>query len=264
MSSSTTQASPPRPEVVRFPTASGHELVGRMHWPDASPIAVALFAHCFTCSKDIHAAVRISRALAEQGWATLRFDFTGIGESEGDFADTDFSSNLDDLVAAADFLRDHHEAPTLLVGHSLGGAAVIAAAHRIPEARAVATIGAPFDPAHVEHLIAPQAPELAERGEATIRLGGASFRVRAQLLDDLAAQPQERRIRELGRALLVAHAPGDTIVSVDNAARIFTAARHPRSFLSLDDADHLLTTPSDAQRVGALLATWAAHYVRTP
>ena len=250
-----------QPDRIEFDGAGGARLAARLHRPATSPRAYALFAHCFTCSKDLRAAVHISRALAERGIATLRFDFTGLGESEGEFAETGFSSNVDDLVAAAAYLREHYGPPSILVGHSLGGAAVIAAAHRIAEVRAVATIGAPFDPAHVRSLIDREAPDLAERGECEITLAGRRFRVRKSFLDDIEEQPQRERIRTLDRALLVFHSPQDEIVGIDDARSIYEAARHPKSFVSLDGADHLLTDVADAAYVGAVLACWATRYV---
>lgn len=252
--------SAPRERVV-FPGAHGVDLVGRLHLPAGRPVAYAVFAHCFTCGKDVHAAVRVSRALAEQGIATLRFDFTGLGESEGDFAGTTFSSNVADLVAACDWLRREREAPRLLVGHSLGGAAVIAAAARAPEVRAVVTIGAPADPEHVRHLLAPARAELEARGEAEVSIGGRPFRIRTDLLDDLARHESAEAIAGLGRALLILHAPGDRVVGVDHARRIYEAARHPKSFVSLDDADHLLSRAEDARWVAGLIAAWAVRYV---
>lgn len=249
-------------ERVTFPGAQGGALAGRLHLPPTAPRAFAVFAHCFTCGKDVHAAVRVSAALAEAGIATLRFDFTGLGESEGDFAGTTFSGNVDDLVAACDWLRRTHQAPRLLVGHSLGGAAVIAAAARVPEVRAVATIAAPADPAHVRTLFGPRAAELEATGEAEVSLGGPRpFRIRRELLDDLARHESSDAVRELNRALLVLHAPADPIVPVDHARRLFEAARHPKSFVSLDGADHLLSRAEDARWTGGLIATWAARYL---
>jgi putative redox protein len=249
---------------LKFPGAFGDELVGRLELPDpegSEPAAYALFAHCFTCSKDLKAAGWISRALVERGIAVFRFDFTGIGESEGDFADTDFSSNLDDLEAAADFLRREHRAPQILVGHSLGGAAVLAAAERITEARAVATIGAPSDTDHLRDTLIRQAPELEEKEEAEVTLGGRKFRIRQKLLQDLSQGSLTRAIAELGRPLLIFHSPVDEIVGIDHARRIYEAAKHPKSFVSLDAADHLLTDPRDARYVGQVLAAWAGRYV---
>jgi putative redox protein len=245
-----------------FIGSGGDQLAARLDLPDAEPRAFALFAHCFTCSKDLAAATRISRGLVERGFGVLRFDFTGLGSSEGEFDNTNFSSNIEDLVLAAGWLREHHEAPAVLVGHSLGGATVLAAAGQVPEAVAVATIGAPFDPAHVTELFPGTVRDRLERdGEADVQLAGRTFRVRRQLLDDLGAQNLTDVIRSLRRALLVFHSPVDEIVDVDNARRIFEAARHPRSFVSLDGADHLLTRRSDAAYVADILSSWAGRYL---
>ena len=251
-------------ERVSFPGASGNTLVGRLHLPAAAPVAYAVFAHCFTCGKDVHASVRISAALAAQGIATLRFDFTGLGESAGDFADTTFSGNVKDLVAACDWLRAEREAPRLLVGHSLGGAAVIAAAPSVPEVRAVATIAAPADPAHVRALLLPAVAEVEARGEAEVSIAGRAFRIKKELLDDLARHESGAAIAALGCALMVLHSPSDTLVDVDQARRIFQAARHPKSFVSLDGADHLLSRAEDARWAGGLIAAWAGRYVGAP
>lgn len=245
-----------------FTGSGGDQLAARLDLPDGEPQAYALFAHCFTCSKDLAAATRISRGLVERGFGVLRFDFTGLGSSEGEFANTNFSSNVDDLVLAAGWLRDHHEAPAVLVGHSLGGAAVLAAAGQVPEVVAVATIGAPFDPAHVTELFpAPVRARMEQEGEAEVQLAGRTFRVRHQLLEDLAAQNLTAAIGSLRRALLVSHSPIDEIVDVDNARQIFQAARHPRSFVSLDGADHLLTRRQDAVYVADVLSAWASRYL---
>lgn len=250
--------------MVRFPGSLGATLAARLDLPPVKPAAFALFAHCFTCSKDTLAASRIGTALTARGIAVLRFDFTGLGGSEGDFANTNFSSNLTDLVAAASWLREHHEAPKLLIGHSLGGAAVLAAAPEIPEATALATIGAPFEPAHVKHLLAPTLSEIETAGEATVELAGRTFRIRKQFLDDIAGRNSREAIGNLRKALLIFHSPRDTTVSIDNAAQIFAAAKHPKSFVSLDDADHLLTRREDASYVAAVLAAWASRYIGAP
>ena len=250
------------PTRTVFRGSSG-ELVGKLEMPSDAPKAWALFAHCFTCDKDNVAAGRISRALARQGVAVLRFDFTGLGESEGDFAATSFSSNIEDLVCAADHLRNHYAAPAVLIGHSLGGAAVLAAAPQIREVRAVVTIGAPADPSHVTGLLGDVAP-VVEAGEATVSIGGRPFRVRRQFLDDIAMQPQSERIATLDAALLVMHAPTDQIVSVDNARIIFDTARHPKSFITLDGADHLLSDRADADYAANVLAAWSSKYVTAP
>jgi len=248
--------------LVRFPGAFGEDLAARIDRPETEPRAWALFAHCFSCSKELKPVTRISRALVERGVGVLRFDFTGLGESEGDFADTNFSSNLDDLVAAADYAREHLGAPRLLIGHSLGGAAVLAAASRIPESAAVATIGAPSDTEHLGDTILRSNPEIESRGEAEVSLGGRPFRVKQQLLDDLRGHDLDESIGGLGRALLIFHSPVDEVVGIDHAGRIYKAARHPKSFVSLDDADHLLLRDeSDSRYVAEVLAAWTSRYL---
>jgi putative redox protein len=247
---------------LHFENAEGDVLAARLDTPeDESPCAFALFAHCFTCSKDLRAVSAISRGLNRQGIAVLRFDFTGLGESEGDFADTNFSSNIDDLVGAADFLADQYESPRILVGHSLGGAAVLQAAHRIDSVQAVSTIGAPYDPEHVTRHLEDAVDDIQAQGEARITLAGRTFTIRKQFLDDLAATRMEETIRTLDRPLLIFHSPIDQTVGVENAARIFKAAKHPKSFMSLDDASHLLTDRADAEHVGTVLGTWVGKYV---
>ena len=250
-----------RSREVSITNKAGEKLAARLDLPAGKPKASALFAHCFTCSKDIFAASRISQELADLGFAVLRFDFTGLGASEGEFANANFSSNIEDLVAAADFMRDQGEAPRLLIGHSLGGAAVLAAASSVPEAVAVATIGAPFDPGHVAHLFQSAADEIEAKGEAEVLIAGRPFTVKRQFLDDIAAHNSADYIPALKKALLVFHAPRDTVVGIDNAAEIFKAARHPKSFVSLDDADHLLSRRADAIYVADVLAAWAARYL---
>jgi putative redox protein len=250
----------PSSEKVDFTGALGTRLAARLDRPVFPPVAYALFAHCFTCSKDTRAAAYVAAALAERGIACLRFDFTGLGGSEGDFANTDFSSNVEDLVAAADFLRTHHRAPEILVGHSLGGAAVLAAAARVPEAVGVVTIGAPAEPAHVLRHIPDQA-RIAATGEAEVVLAGRSFRIRKSFLDDVASQRLAPAIGGLRKALLVMHSPRDDAVDIENATRIFVAAKHPKSFVSLDPADHLLSRREDAAYAGHVLSAWAARYL---
>src|SRR5215831_18568266 len=250
----------PNSRPVSFPGAFGTMLAARLDAPAGPPLAFALFAHCFTCSKESKAAAVISAALAERGIAALRFDFTGLGGSEGDFANTNFSSNVDDLVAAADFLRREHRAPALLVGHSLGGTAVLAAASRIPEAMAVATLGSPFDPEHVLGLLKDSVGKIESEGDALIDIAGRSFRIKKQFVDDLRAQKVGAAVAQLDKALMVMHSPRDTIVNIDHASKIFLAARHPKSFVSLDPADHLLLRREDAIYAGELLAAWALRY----
>ena len=245
---------------VTFPGSQGM-LAGRLDLPAGPPLAWALFAHCFTCSKDLVAAGRIAAELNARRIAVLRFDFTGLGSSEGDFSSTDFSSNLHDLRLAVEHLRAEHHAPQLLVGHSLGGAAMLAIAGECPEVRAVATIGAPADAEHVTALFADRLDEIVDQGLATVDLGGRPFTIRRQLIDDLRAHSVEARAAELRSALLVLHSPIDNTVGIEHAARIFTAARHPKSFVSLDGADHLLRSPRDASFAGQAIAAWAERYL---
>jgi putative redox protein len=249
-------------EKVRFPGAHGAKLVGRLERPPGqTPRAYALFAHCFTCSKDLKAVGWLSRALVERGFAVLRFDFTGLGESEGDFADTNFSSNLDDLKAAVDFLRDRYEAPSLLIGHSLGGAAVLAIAGEIEEVRAVATVGAPSNTEHLRGTLLEAAPELEDQDEARVTLAGRTFKIKRQMLEDFAEDHVRRRLAALRKPLLILHSPVDEVVNIDHARRIYEAARHPKSFVSLDDANHLLTRERDARYAADVLAAWAGRYL---
>ena len=249
---------------LKFPGAHGHELAARLDLPAGPPRAFALFAHCFTCSKDLAAARRIAQGLAHEGIGVLRFDFTGLGHSDGEFANTNFSSNVDDLVAAADFMREHHNAPAILVGHSLGGAAVLAAAQRIPEVRAVATIGAPSGVEHVLAQFGSSLEELREAGTAEVELAGRTFTVQKQFVEDAEKQNLSAQIGDLKKALLILHAPRDEVVGIDNATDIFLAAKHPKSFVSLDDADHLLSRSEDAEYAAHVIAAWAARYLPAP
>ena len=249
-------------ERVKFPGAFGHQLAARIDRSDETPRAWALFAHCFTCSKDLKATARISRALVERGIAVLRFDFTGLGESAGDFADTNFSSNLEDLLAAVDFMRQKYAAPQLLIGHSLGGAAVLTMAGQVPETVAVATLGAPSDTQHLGEGILRSNPALEEAEEAEVVLGGRPFKIRRQFLEDLGQDRVLAAVRRLNRALLILHSPVDEVVDVDHARRIYQAAHHPKSFVSLDRADHLLVKdPADARYVAEVLSAWAGRYL---
>jgi uncharacterized OsmC-like protein/alpha-beta hydrolase superfamily lysophospholipase len=248
-------------ERFDFSNAEGHRLAGLLDNPPGEARAYALFAHCFTCGKDVHAARRIAEGLTALGIAVLRFDFTGLGSSEGEFANTTFSSNVADLVAAADQLRRVRRAPSILIGHSLGGAAVLAAAAAVPEARAVATIAAPSDPAHVTGLFKDRLEEIKAGGEVEVALSGRPFRIRRAFLDDVAEQELSGRIADLRMALLIFHSPTDEIVGIDNASRIFAAARHPKSFISLTGADHLVSRRSDATYVANVIAAWAERYL---
>ncbi len=252
-------------QTLSFPNDHGDLLAARLSLPpDGRPVAFALFAHCFTCNRNLNAVRRISQEMSDHGLAVLQFDFTGLGDSEGDFSDTGFSSNVDDLVAAARYLEHHHESPRVLIGHSLGGAAVLKAAGAIPSCRAVVTIGAPADPKHVTNLIADARETIEQTGQATVTLAGRSFLIRKQFLDDLEETRMEETIRGLRRALLVCHSPIDQTVGIENAAQIFQAALHPKSFLSLDKADHLLTSEADAFYVGRAAAAWATRYLDVP
>jgi len=244
-----------------FKGSLGDDLVARLDSPE-SPDAYVLFAHYFTGNKDISALSRISRALNQENIALFRFDYTGLGASGGDFANTNFSSNVKDLIAAADFMREHYEAPQIVVGHSLGGTAAIAAAADIPEVKAVATIGSPCDTAHVQHNFANHIDEINEKGEAEVILGGKKFNIKKQFLDDISNQNMPEKISNLRRALLVMHSPVDATVSIENAQRIYEFAKHPKSFISLDSADHLLMrSPADSKYVAAVLAAWASRYL---
>ncbi|MGA3115625.1 MAG: alpha/beta fold hydrolase [Syntrophobacteraceae bacterium] len=251
-------------QKLYFKNLEGKRLAARLDLPlDEKPTAFAVFAHCFTCTKNFNAVVNINRALAQHGIAVLRFDFTGLGESEGDFAETSFSSNVADLVSAADFLRDAYEAPRLLIGHSLGGAAVIQAAQRIPSAEAVSTVAAPADLTGLLRFTDGSPLEMLEKdGETTINISGRDFKIKKQFLSDLQQGNIEEAIRALRRPLLIFHSPVDRIVSIDQAARLFTAARHPKSFISLDKADHLLANREDSLYVGSVLAAWASKYLK--
>ncbi len=249
-------------ERIDFTGAEGQRLVARLETPAAgTPRAYALFAHCFTCGKDSRAAARVSTALAERGIATLRFDFTGLGDSEGEFANTDFSSNVEDLVAAARFMGAQARPVSILVGHSLGGAAVLAAAGDLPDVRAVATIGAPFHAEHVLGLLGDDLGTIEDQGEATVDLAGRPFRIRRSFVEDARGHDPVARIGGLDRALLVMHAPADALVGVDNARSIYDTARHPKSFVALDGADHLLTRDGDAAYAATVLAAWASRYL---
>jgi ADP-ribosylglycohydrolase/alpha/beta superfamily hydrolase len=246
---------------VSFLNSEGHKLDARLEQPPEQPKAIALFAHCFTCSKEIAVATRISRALAGKGIAVLRFDFTGLGNSDGDFANTNFSSNIQDLVSAADFLRENIAAPTVLIGHSLGGTAVIAAGLQIPEVKGIVTIGAPSDPSHVSHLFKSKLDKIEAEGEATVLLAGREFRVKKQFIDDLNNQSVLKSLIDSRVNLLVMHAPGDETVNIDHARLIYDAARHPKSFISLDDADHLLTRKKDSTFVAEMIAAWSTRFI---
>jgi len=249
-------------EKLVFPNSKGENLSALLDRPAGKIKAYALFAHCFTCSKNIGTATRVSRALAERGFATLRFDFTGLGNSEGDFSNTNFSSNVEDLVSASDYLSAVYDAPKILVGHSLGGAAVIAAAARLSGVKAVVTIAAPSDPAHMHHLLRDSLPEIIQKGWAMVEIGGQKFRIKKQFLEDVSEQNLEKILQGLGRPLLIMHSPRDELIDIEHAYHLFEVARCPKSFISMDSADHLLSNPEDATYAAETIAAWASRYVK--
>jgi len=244
-----------------FDGSLGAKLSARLDLPHGPIRAYAIFAHCFTCSKDLHATRRIAAELSNRGIAVLRFDFTGLGKSGGDFASTNFSSNREDLVVAANYLREHFKAPSLLIGHSLGGAAVLSVAGGLPEVKAVVTIGAPAEAEHVVHNFGAKLDEISDNGEAVVNLGGREFSIRKQFLDDLKDNDVLEKVAVLKKPLLVMHSPIDQTVGVDNATKIFVAAKHPKSFVSLDDADHLVSRDADADFAAGIIAAWSEKYL---
>jgi putative redox protein len=248
-------------ERFQFTGEGGHQLAASLDMPDGEPLAYALFAHCFTCGKDVLAAKRIAVALASRGIAVLRFDFTGLGSSEGDFANSTFSSNVADLVRAADHLRETRKAPAILIGHSLGGAAILAAAGRIPEAKAIVTIAAPSDPAHVTGLFRDRIEDIRKHGKVQVSLAGRPFHISREFLDDIAEHRLMTDVTNLHKALLIMHSPTDDTVGIENATRIFVAAKHPKSFMSLAGADHLLTQRRDTAYVADVIAAWVTRYI---
>ncbi len=254
-----------RSQKVTFENAKGEELAARLELPvNQQPHTFALFAHCFTCTKNLTAVRNLSRALSINGIAVLRFDFTGLGESEGDFADTNFSSNIEDLIEAAQYLEEHYKAPAIVIGHSLGGAAAICAAAQLDYVRAVATLGVPFDPQHVSHLFGTEIEKIEAQGVAEVNIGGRPFTVKKQFLEDIKENNIKDHLENLDKAILIMHSPQDRTVAVENAAKIYHAARHPKSFISLDGADHLLSDKRDSLYAGSMIASWAERYVNVP
>lgn len=250
---------------VSFTNNEGQELSGYLELPlNQEPHNFVLFAHCFTCNKNFFAVKNISQALRSNGFGILRFDFTGLGESEGDFSDTNFSGNVEDILAAARYLEQEHKSPSLLIGHSLGGAAVIFAAQELPSVLAVATIGAPSSPTHVTRLLKSEMAEIRKKGLATVNLGGRDFTIKEQFLEDLETNQLEEVVQEFDKAFLVLHSPQDFVVGINNAEELYQAARHPKSFVSLDGADHLLTQKEDSQYTGKVIAAWAGKYLSVP
>ncbi|MEM9328872.1 MAG: bifunctional alpha/beta hydrolase/OsmC family protein, partial [Bacteroidota bacterium] len=249
-------------KTITFENSEGQPLSGRIDFPVAGkPKAFALFAHCFTCSKNLTAVNIISQALTQEGLAVLRFDFTGLGQSGGDFADSNFSSNLSDLQLAYDFLAREYSAPQLMIGHSLGGAAVLHISGQLERVKAVVTVGAPSNPIHVRHLLEQGEAEIEEHGEAKVNIGGRPFKIKKQFLDDLEENDTHHPIESLGKSLLIMHSPQDAIVGIENASEIYLKAKHPKSFITLDGADHLMMRAEDAQYVGTVAATWAVRYI---
>lgn len=248
---------------IEFPGAFGDSLSAKLDWPDEGELrSWVLFAHGFSIGKDLKPIRTISKALVQDGYGMMRFDFTGLGQSEGNFSDTNFSSNCEDLRNAASYLREHHSAPNVMIGHSFGGTAALKVADEIPECKAVATIGSPCDTTHIIHQFADKIEEIEEEGEAKVLLGGRPFVIKEQFLDDIGNHDIAQEIATLGRALMIFHSPQDRVVGISNAAHIYTKARHPKSFVSLDDADHLLLkNPADAEYVAHVLAAWAHRYI---
>jgi len=248
-------------EQVKFKNANGQELSAKIELPEGEIVSYAIFAHCFTCNKNLTAIKNISRAINESGMAVLSFDFTGLGQSEGDFADTNFSSNVDDLIYAAKFLAANYSAPDILIGHSLGGAAVVFAAQHIDSVKAVATIGAPSNPKHVSHLLKTGIEEINRTGEAVVAIGGREFKIQKQFLDDINEKNMQQTLKSLKLPLLVLHSPQDSTVGIENAAEIFKAAWHPKCFISLDGANHMLSNKEDSLYSGRMIATWVDRYI---
>ena len=249
---------------IKFTNQAGQELAARLEKPvDGRAKAYAIFAHCFTCNKNLNAVINITRALTQCGFGVLRFDFTGLGESEGDFADTNFSSNVDDLVAAAKYLQENHESPKLLVGHSLGGAAVLIAAKQLRDLEAIATIGAPAQPEHVTRLFTDEIDTIEKEGKAEVLLSGRPFTIKKQFLDDLKEAHEAHDLKKINRPVLIMHSPADSTVSIDNAREIYQELLHPKSFISLDRADHLLSNKEDSLYAGNMIASWVNRYIKT-
>lgn len=249
-------------EKISFKGAFGNAISAKIDWPDDELRGWVLFAHGFSIGKDLKPIRTISKTLVDEGYGMLRFDFTGLGESDGDFSDTNFSSNVKDILSAATWLRENHQAPSILIGHSFGGTAALMAAQDIPEVRAIATIGAPCDTHHIVHQFESQIEEIEEEGEAKVLLAGRPFVIKEQFLEDVANQNMDSAIKALDRALMIFHSPQDMVVGIKNASHIYGLARHPKSFVTLDGADHLLLkNPADAEYIARVLAAWAARYI---
>jgi putative redox protein len=252
-------------QKVSFKNVDGETLVGRLSLPaNQHPHNFVLFAHCFTCNKNFTAIRNISRALTAEGFGVLRFDFTGLGESEGEFSDSNFSGNVEDLLEAAKYLEEHYSSPTVIIGHSLGGAAAILAAQKISSIRAIATIGAPSNPSHVKHIFKDDIETIKEKGTAEVNIGGRNFTIKKQFLDDLKSQSFQKTLKNIDKSILILHSPQDNIVEIKNAEEIYIAAHHPKSFVSLDGADHLLSNPEDASYTGDIIGKWSRRYLEMP
>tara|TARA_R110000868_G_scaffold81946_2_gene231724 strand:+ start:35830 stop:36588 length:759 start_codon:yes stop_codon:yes gene_type:complete len=248
-------------EKIKFQNKQGQNLAALLELPEGKPSGYAIFAHCFTCNKNLTAVRNIGRALNKNNIAVLRFDFTGLGESEGDFEDTNFTSNVDDLIAATDFLKNNYEAPAILIGHSLGGAAVLFATHKIPSIKAIVTIGAPSNPSHVSHIFESSIAEIQQNGIAELSIGGRPFKIKEQFLEDIKSHKIELATANLNVPIMIFHSPIDTTVEIANAAKIYKSAKHPKSFISLDKADHLLSDKNDSEFVGLMIAAWTKRYL---
>jgi len=245
-----------------FRNKEGQDLSAKIELPaDGKADNFVIFAHCFTCSKNLNAIRHIVNSMTEKGFGVLSFDFTGLGESQGEFADTNFSSNVGDIVSAAEFLKNEYQAPSLLIGHSLGGAAVLFAATKIDSIKAIATIGAPANPEHVQHLIESSVEDIKKNGIAEVNIGGRNFTIKKQFVDDLKNHTVVAILKEMRKSLLILHSPQDATVGIENAAAIYTAAHHPKSFISLDGADHLMSNKRDSMYVGNMIASWAERYL---
>ena len=252
-------------QKVSFKNGSGETLVGRLSLPaNQHPHNFVLFAHCFTCNKNFIAIRNISRALTAEGFGVLRFDFTGLGESEGEFSDSNFSGNVEDLLEAAKYLEEHYSAPTLIIGHSLGGAAAILAAQKISSIKAVATIGAPSNPLHVKNIFKDDLETINDKGTAEVNIGGRSFTIKKQFLEDLKSHSFQETLKNIRKSILILHSPQDNVVEIKNAEEMYIAVHHPKSFVSLDGADHLLSNPNDASYAGEIIGKWSKRYLEMP
>ncbi len=248
---------------VSFKNSDSKVLKGVLELPtNKQPAHFILFAHCFTCNKNFHAPSKISKSLASQGYGVLRFDFTGLGDSEGDFADTNFSSNIEDLIAAAEFLRKEYNAPRMIIGHSLGGAAALFASKQIDSVKCVVTINAPSNLSHVQKHFESSLDEIERDGYANIKIGGRSFKIKKQFITDLETNQNSSVLKDIKKSLLIMHSPQDEIVSINHAEELYKAAWHPKSFVSLDGANHMLSSKEDSHYVGSVISAWASKYLK--